>query len=153
MATWLIITHIWKYILMGNTTYSGTNRCFIIDHLSTTSDMFQGINFTFGCVTIDPDSSAYDPRPLKPYLAKLGVPYFYEEQSKLLHSLVCWPNKTIMFFNCWLCLRNLSIQLINLWWPASLKKSIWKTNISGSNYANPKWFWMLRSPHSSLSNW
>ncbi|KAI0214717.1 tRNA-cytidine(32) 2-sulfurtransferase [Lamellibrachia satsuma] len=45
--------------------------------------VLKGINFEFGCVTIDPDSSAYDPQPLKPYLAKLGVPYFYEQQSIL----------------------------------------------------------------------
>lgn len=31
-------------------------------------------------MTIDPGSPLYDPRPLKKYLAVLGVPYFYEEQ-------------------------------------------------------------------------
>ena len=34
-----------------------------------------------GAVTVDPGSSAYDPRPLIPYLAELGIPYFYEEQG------------------------------------------------------------------------
>ncbi|XP_064481977.1 uncharacterized protein LOC135394871 isoform X2 [Ornithodoros turicata] len=40
----------------------------------------KGINFNLGAVTVDPGSSSYDPRPLKKYLAALGVPYFYEEQ-------------------------------------------------------------------------
>ncbi|CAG7825541.1 unnamed protein product [Allacma fusca] len=40
-----------------------------------------GIAFTFGAVTVDPGSSSYDPRPLIPYLASLGVPYYYEEQE------------------------------------------------------------------------
>ncbi|XP_038055890.1 uncharacterized protein LOC119727885 [Patiria miniata] len=40
----------------------------------------KGISFELGGVTVDPQTSAYDPRPLIPYLASLGVPYFYEEQ-------------------------------------------------------------------------
>lgn len=38
-----------------------------------------------GAVTVDPGSTAYDPRPLIPYLAELGVPYFYEEQGNAAH--------------------------------------------------------------------
>ncbi|KAF4523112.1 hypothetical protein B566_EDAN003126 [Ephemera danica] len=43
----------------------------------------KGINFTLGAATVDPGSTAYDPRPLIPYLKALGVPYFYEEQNIL----------------------------------------------------------------------
>ncbi len=43
--------------------------------------VFQGINFEFGAMTVDPKSAAYDPSPLKQYLAKLQVPYFFEEQG------------------------------------------------------------------------
>ena len=39
------------------------------------------IKFDLGGLTIDPQSSSYDPRPLIPYLAELGVPYLYEEQA------------------------------------------------------------------------
>ena len=39
------------------------------------------IKFDLGALTVDPLSSAYDPRPLIPYLAELGVPYLYEEQA------------------------------------------------------------------------
>ena len=39
------------------------------------------IKFEIGALTVDPQSSAYDPRPLIPYLAELGVPYLYEEQA------------------------------------------------------------------------
>ena len=38
-------------------------------------------SFQLGAMTIDPQSSAYDPRPLIPYLAQLKVPYLYEEQD------------------------------------------------------------------------
>ena len=43
----------------------------------------QDINFELGAVTVDPQTSAYDPSPLKGYLKQLNVPYYYEEQSKL----------------------------------------------------------------------
>ncbi|KAM3185972.1 hypothetical protein ACTXT7_005320 [Hymenolepis weldensis] len=38
-------------------------------------------SFEIGAVTVDPGSSAFDPRPLIPYLAELGVEYLYEEQK------------------------------------------------------------------------
>lgn len=43
----------------------------------------KGINFQLGAMTVDPKSPAYDPSPLKSYLAALKVPYFYEEQAIL----------------------------------------------------------------------
>lgn len=43
----------------------------------------KGKKFDLGAVTVDPGSPLYDPRPLKKYLAALGVPYFYEEQCIL----------------------------------------------------------------------
>ncbi|XP_062513772.1 uncharacterized protein LOC134189497 isoform X2 [Corticium candelabrum] len=41
----------------------------------------KGINFSLGAVTVDPQTSSYDPSPLKGYLANLRVPYFYETQG------------------------------------------------------------------------
>lgn len=38
------------------------------------------VRFQVAAVTVDPQSEDYDPSPLKPYLAELGVPYFYESQ-------------------------------------------------------------------------
>ncbi|CAL8095207.1 unnamed protein product [Calicophoron daubneyi] len=46
--------------------------------------------FTLGAVTVDPGSSAYDPRPLIPYLAELGIPYFYEKQG-IIHQAAELP--------------------------------------------------------------
>ncbi len=40
-----------------------------------------GVRFSLGAVTVDPLSSAYDPRPLIPYLAGLGLEYLYEQQE------------------------------------------------------------------------
>jgi tRNA(Ile)-lysidine synthase TilS/MesJ len=39
-----------------------------------------GVKFDFGCVTVDPQTEAFDPSPLKVYFEELGIPYFYEEQ-------------------------------------------------------------------------
>lgn len=41
----------------------------------------KGINFDIGAATVDPGSTAYNPKPLKPYLLSLGIEYFYEEQN------------------------------------------------------------------------
>ena len=44
--------------------------------------VWQGIEFEFGAVTVDPQTPSYDPSPLKKYLASLNVPYFYESQCE-----------------------------------------------------------------------
>ena len=41
----------------------------------------QGVNFTLAAATVDPGTDAFDPSPLKGYVASLGLPYFYEEQA------------------------------------------------------------------------
>ncbi|KAL8616794.1 hypothetical protein ACOMHN_017831 [Nucella lapillus] len=41
----------------------------------------KGVQFEFGAVTVDPQTSSYDPSPLKQVMADLGVPYFYESQG------------------------------------------------------------------------
>uniref|UniRef100_A0A1B6M060 tRNA(Ile)-lysidine/2-thiocytidine synthase N-terminal domain-containing protein n=1 Tax=Graphocephala atropunctata TaxID=36148 RepID=A0A1B6M060_9HEMI len=43
----------------------------------------KGVHFTLGAATVDPGSSAYNPRPLIPYLNALGVHYLFEEQQIL----------------------------------------------------------------------
>ena len=42
----------------------------------------RGADFELAAVTVDPQSSQYDPRPLIPYLKKLGVTYYYEVQGE-----------------------------------------------------------------------
>ncbi len=41
------------------------------------------ITFDIGAVTVDPGTDAFDPSPLIPYMKKLGVPFFYEDQNKI----------------------------------------------------------------------
>jgi selenocysteine lyase/cysteine desulfurase/tRNA(Ile)-lysidine synthase TilS/MesJ/thiol-disulfide isomerase/thioredoxin len=41
------------------------------------------VKFSIGAVTVDPQTPEYNPRALIPYLASLGVPYFYESQPIL----------------------------------------------------------------------
>jgi len=46
----------------------------------------KGISFTLAAATVDPRSSAYDPKPLIPYLASLGVHFMYEEQGTVIEQ-------------------------------------------------------------------
>ena len=41
------------------------------------------ISFDIGAVTVDPQSDAYDPSPLIPYLKELEVPYFFQSEPIL----------------------------------------------------------------------
>jgi tRNA 2-thiocytidine biosynthesis protein TtcA len=38
------------------------------------------VRFELAACTVDPQSPEYDPAPLKPYMAALDIPYFYESQ-------------------------------------------------------------------------
>lgn len=38
------------------------------------------VKFELAACTVDPQSPDFDPSPLKPYMAELGIPYFYESQ-------------------------------------------------------------------------
>jgi tRNA 2-thiocytidine biosynthesis protein TtcA len=38
------------------------------------------VKFELAACTVDPQSPDFDPSPLKPYMAELGVPHFYERQ-------------------------------------------------------------------------
>jgi tRNA 2-thiocytidine biosynthesis protein TtcA len=48
----------------------------VLLHLQTKAP----VRFELAACTVDPKSPDYDPSPLKPYLADLGVPYFFESQ-------------------------------------------------------------------------
>jgi len=38
------------------------------------------VKFDVAAITVDPMSDSFDPSPLKPYVASLGIPYFFESQ-------------------------------------------------------------------------
>lgn len=58
-----------------------------------------GVQFQLGAVTIDPKSSSYDPSLLKPYIASLGLPYFFEEQG-ILDQALALPELTSICSFC-----------------------------------------------------
>jgi len=41
------------------------------------------VKFDIAAITVDPMSDSFDPSPLKPYVAELGIPYFFESQPIL----------------------------------------------------------------------
>ncbi|KAG5449620.1 tRNA-cytidine(32) 2-sulfurtransferase [Clonorchis sinensis] len=49
--------------------------------LSSPGGLSPSAIFDLGAVTVDPGTPSYDPSPLIPYMADLGVPYFYEKQG------------------------------------------------------------------------
>ena len=52
-------------------------------------------------MTVDPKSFAYNPSPLKQYLASLNVPYYYEEQGMLFcyfdYNLIAYFSKLVKY--------------------------------------------------------
>ncbi len=48
----------------------------ILKHLST----YAPVKFEVAAITVDPQIPGFDPSVLKPYLAEMGVPYFYDAQ-------------------------------------------------------------------------
>lgn len=56
------------------------------------------ITFDVGVVTVDPQSEAYDPSPLIPYLEKLEVPYFYRSEPILTLADKHMDNKSFCSF-------------------------------------------------------
>ena len=56
------------------------------------------ISFEVGVVTVDPQSDAYDPSPLVPYLEQLKVPYFYRSEPILTLADKHMDNKSFCAF-------------------------------------------------------
>ncbi len=56
------------------------------------------ISFEVGVVTVDPQSDAYDPSPLIPYLKQLEVPYFYRSEPILTLADKHMDNKSFCAF-------------------------------------------------------
>lgn len=56
------------------------------------------ISFEVGVVTVDPQSDAYDPSPLIPYLEQLKVPYFYRSEPILTLADKHMDNKSFCAF-------------------------------------------------------
>ena len=56
------------------------------------------ISFDVGAVTVDPQSDAYDPSPLIPYLKSLDIPYFYRSEPILTLANEHMTNKSFCAF-------------------------------------------------------
>lgn len=50
------------------------------------------VKFEIGAVTVDPQTSSYNPEPLIGYLKELGVPYFFESQGLIAGAKECKPD-------------------------------------------------------------
>ena len=61
------------------------------------NDKINPINFDIAAVTVDPMADSYDPRPLIPYLKKLNVKYFYEQQNIVEQAKKVKPSSICAF--------------------------------------------------------
>lgn len=67
-------------VLLG---LSGGKDSFTLLHTLLHLQKHAPIAFTLAAVTVDPQSDAFDPSPLVPYMERLGVPYFYQSEPIL----------------------------------------------------------------------
>ena len=75
--------------------------------------------FKLAACTVDPQTDAYDPSPLKEYLAKLGVPYFFESQpiidaarDSCATSICSWCARMKRYLSTYLSSTNTYF----IWW-------------------------------------
>ena len=58
-----------------------------------------------GACTVDPQTDGFDPSPLKAYMARLGVPYFYEEAPLIKMADACMAKGDNRVSICSFCSR------------------------------------------------
>ena len=62
-------------------------------------------HWELGACTVDPNADGFDPSPLIPYCAKLGVPYFYERHDLLAIAEPCMAKDGNRVSICSFCSR------------------------------------------------
>jgi selenocysteine lyase/cysteine desulfurase/tRNA(Ile)-lysidine synthase TilS/MesJ len=82
-------------ILVG---LSGGKDSLTLLHVLKRFSKVSPVPFEIGACTVDPQSSDYDPSPLKEYLAELEIPYFYESQPLLEMAAECMKKPSICAF-------------------------------------------------------
>lgn len=65
-------------ILLG---LSGGKDSLCLLHILHHLQSYAPVRFELGALTVDPLIDGFEPARLKPYLADLGIPYFFEEQA------------------------------------------------------------------------
>ena len=82
-------------ILLG---LSGGKDSLTLLHILLHLQKHAPISFDVGVVTVDPQSDAFDPSPLKPYIKSLNVPYFYQSEPILELADKHMDNKSFCSF-------------------------------------------------------
>jgi len=77
---------------------SGGKDSLSLLHLLLHMATYAPVRFEVGAVTVDPQVEGFHPRPLIPYLAGLGVPYFYESQPILEQARAHMGNPSFCAF-------------------------------------------------------
>lgn len=71
-------------ILLG---VSGGKDSLSLLHIMLHLRNYSPVAFELGVITVDPQVEGFDPSPLRPYLASLSVPYFYEQQPLMERAM------------------------------------------------------------------
>jgi hypothetical protein len=75
-------------VLLG---LSGGKDSLTLLHILHTMQKRAPIKFELAAVTMNPNFSGFDPRPLIPYMKSLGIPYYFESQELLEEAQKCDP--------------------------------------------------------------
>lgn len=59
---------------------SGGKDSLSLLHILRHLNRYAPVHFQLSAITVDPQIDGFDPAPLKPYMARLGMPYFYQSQ-------------------------------------------------------------------------
>lgn len=59
---------------------SGGKDSLSLLHILRHLHRYAPVRFELAAITVDPQIDGFDPAPLKPYLTRLGIPYFYRSQ-------------------------------------------------------------------------
>lgn len=59
---------------------SGGKDSLSLLHILRHLNRYAPVRFELGAITVDPQIEGFDPAPLKPYMARLGMPYCYRSQ-------------------------------------------------------------------------
>jgi tRNA 2-thiocytidine biosynthesis protein TtcA len=59
---------------------SGGKDSLSLLHILRHLNRYAPVHFELSVITVDPQIEGFDPVPLKPYMARLGIPYFYQRQ-------------------------------------------------------------------------
>ncbi len=77
---------------------SGGKDSLALVHILRYFQSVSPVKFEIGAVTVDPQVKEFNPKPLEPYMHKIGVPYFIESEPIVERAAECMKRNSICAF-------------------------------------------------------